>query len=481
MGTTHQHRTGPRNSSLLPHLFPCLLVLLLPRLPLSRSASASASAVTHLPGFHGRLPFHLETGYVGVEEETGAELFYYFVESERSPGTDPVILWMEGGPRCSGFSGLVFEVGPLNFIIAPYNGSLPQLVCNPYSWSKIASIIFLDSPVGTGFSYARDPKAYDVGDISSSSQVVTFLNKWFSDHPSYISNPFYIGGSSYAGKVIPVVAQYISEGNEQGKQREINLKGYIVGNPITGSDFVDFNSKIPYAHGVGIISDQLYETAIENCKGDYVTPRNRMCDEVLDTISSLISEIDEGYILYDKCVRAAPKPVNRDVLRDRLLSEEGVQIEPSPPPTINCFSYRYYLSNIWANDNKTRDALRIKKGTIGEWVRCIKGFPYTYDVPSSIEYHVNLISRGYRALVISGDHDIVVPFLGTQAWIRSLNLSIVDDWRAWHVDGQSAGFTIAYANHMTFATLKGAGHSSVEYRPKQAFAMAERWLDGNPL
>nr|XP_045083446.1 serine carboxypeptidase-like 16 [Aegilops tauschii subsp. strangulata] len=105
------------------------------------------------------------------------------------------------------------KLRPMNFVLAPYNGSLPQLVYNPYSWSKIASIIFLDSPVGSGFSYARDPKVYDVGDMSSSLQAVTFLKKWFSDHPRYVSNPFYLGGSSYAGKMIPVIAQYISEGN----------------------------------------------------------------------------------------------------------------------------------------------------------------------------------------------------------------------------------------------------------------------------
>jgi hypothetical protein len=40
----------------------------------------------------------------------------------------------------------------------------------------------------------------------------------------------------------------------------------------------------------------------------------------------------------------------------------------------------------------------------------------------------------------SGDHDLLVPHLGTQAWVRSLNFSIVDDWRAWHLGGQSAGW-----------------------------------------
>jgi serine carboxypeptidase-like clade 1 len=48
---------------------------------------------------------------VGVEEETGTELFYYFVESERSPRSDVVLLWLSGGPRCSVFSGFVYEIG----------------------------------------------------------------------------------------------------------------------------------------------------------------------------------------------------------------------------------------------------------------------------------------------------------------------------------------------------------------------------------
>ncbi|KAM0841549.1 hypothetical protein ACQ4PT_058973 [Festuca glaucescens] len=90
---------------LLLHLVPAVLLLLL-------SSSASASTVViHLPGFDGPLPFYLETGYMGVEEETGTELFYYFVESERSVSTDPLILWLTGGPRCTVFSRLAFEVG----------------------------------------------------------------------------------------------------------------------------------------------------------------------------------------------------------------------------------------------------------------------------------------------------------------------------------------------------------------------------------
>ena len=74
---------------------------------------------------------------MGVEEETGAELFYYFVESERSPGTDPVLVWLTGGPRCSAFSGLAYEIGPINFVLQPYDGTLPRLVYSPDSWTRV--------------------------------------------------------------------------------------------------------------------------------------------------------------------------------------------------------------------------------------------------------------------------------------------------------------------------------------------------------
>jgi carboxypeptidase C (cathepsin A) len=60
--------------------------------------------------------------YVEVDEEHGARLFYYFIESERNPAEDPLILWITGGPGCSALSGLLFEIGQLinnnNYIIS---------------------------------------------------------------------------------------------------------------------------------------------------------------------------------------------------------------------------------------------------------------------------------------------------------------------------------------------------------------------------
>ncbi|XP_006663394.1 serine carboxypeptidase-like 7 isoform X2 [Oryza brachyantha] len=448
-------------------------------------STSKPTYVTSLPGLDGPLPSRLETGYVTVDEENGAELFYYFVESEGDPRRDPVLLWLTGGDRCSVLSGLVFEIGPVELVREPYDGvSLPRLRRNPSSWTKVASILFVDSPVGAGFSFSRDPSGYDVGDISASLQLVKFLRKWFSEHEDYLANPFYVGGGSYAGKLVPFITQKISEGIEAGVRPTINLKGYTVGSPLTG-DSSDFDSRVPYCHGVGIISDQLYKTIMLHChRKGYSKPRSLICSKAMSQFNKLFDEISAPHILYSKCIAVSPGPSNaRTTSGRKILKEEvGLLQNPPPRPAIECVEYTHYLLYFWVNNNATLETLGIKKGTVNEWVRCHQGdLPYDEDIENSIKYHRNVVSQDYRALVYSGDHDAVVPFLSTQAWVRSLTDLVVDDWRAWHLDGQSAGFTITYGNNVTFTTVKSGGHTVPEYQPERCFAMFSRWISNRPL
>ncbi|KAM3688492.1 hypothetical protein ACB094_10G155700 [Castanea mollissima] len=408
-----------------------MLVLLLLLLQDCPQIAFSGSIVKFLPGFQGPLPFELETGYVGVGESEEVQLFYYFVKSESNPKEDPLVLWLTGGPGCSAWSGLVFEIGPLNFKVEEYNGSLPKLVINPYSWTKVSSMIFVDSPVGTGFSYAKNWIAAQSDDFKQVDQLHQFLIRWLIDHPEFVANPIYIAGDSYSGIPVPILVQQISTGNEGGIEPLINLQGYLLGNPVTDQSS-DGNSAIPYAHGLGLISDELYESLKKTCGGEFVSinPENAEC----------MQYVQEFYE-----------------------------------------SYGYLLSRYWANDDDVRKALHIRQGSIGQWQRCKFGLYYTPNAASSFVYHVNLSTKGYRSLIYSGDHDITVPFLGTQAWIRSLNYSIVDDWRSWKVQGQVAGYTRTYSNKMTFATVKGGGHTAPEYKPKECFTMFKRWTSHEPL
>ncbi|KAK1290671.1 Serine carboxypeptidase-like 2 [Acorus calamus] len=145
------------------------------------------------------------------------------------------------------------------------------------------------------------------------------------------------------------------------------------------------------------------------------------------------------------------------------------------------YSYGFMLSYYWANDETVREALYIKKGTVKEWIRCNKRDDYVQDISNSLPYHFNVTTRGYRALIYGGDHDMQLPHLATQAAIRSLNYSIIDQWRPFIIDGQVAGFTRSYANNLTFALVKGGGHTCPETQPKESCAMFERWISHDPL
>ncbi|KAH9755859.1 serine carboxypeptidase-like 18 [Citrus sinensis] len=342
----------------------CFSLLLL--LQLCMQPAASHSTVKFLPGFQGPLPFELETGYVGVGESEEAQLFYYFVKSEKNPKEDPLLLWLTGGPGCSAFSGLAYEIGPVNFNTVEYNGSLPTLRLNPYSWTKEASILFVDSPVGTGFSYARTPHASQTGDFKQVHHLDQFLRKWLMDHPEFISNPFYVGGDSYSGITVPALVQRISNENEEDIKPLINLQGYILGNPRTDM-VVEQNSQIPFAHGMGLISNELYESLKITCGGEYVNvdPNNKDCLNDIQTFSKLTSGVEKSHILEPHCQFFSPKPRassrNRRSLNVNEQSQEFLDPEPTFPP-IGCRSYGYLLARYWDNDHNVRKALHVRQG-----------------------------------------------------------------------------------------------------------------------
>ncbi|CAN1324083.1 Serine carboxypeptidase-like 7 [Linum perenne] len=460
-----------------------LLLLLLLLLPLS---SASSHVVKHLPGFDGALPFHFETGYVGVGESEDVQLFYYFVKSQGNPVTDPLMLWLTGGPGCSALSGLIHEIGPVHFRLVEYNGSLPTLILNTDAWTQAASIIFVDLPVLTGFSYAKTNVASLSSDNIEIHQAVEFLHKWLVEHEEFRWNPFYIGGDSYAGIPIPGAALLIANGRRTVISWLFCVKGYLVGNG-RANPTIENNSRIKFAHGMALISDELYESLRRSCGGEYynVDPSNSECLQYVGDFDKCTSGLEGAHILLPKCTYASPKPKTHKNTTTKPV-QELLQLEADPPPTLGCPTFAYLLSKYWANDEAVQAALQVRKGTIGTWERCSSRLPYTEDVPTSTEFHMQLAKKGYRSLIYSGDHDLMVPYVGTMEWIKSMNFRIVEEWRPWLLNNQVAGYTRIYShpagsNLMTFATVKGGGHTAPEYKPPECFAMFQRWITEEPL
>uniref|UniRef100_A0A1J3J3K6 Serine carboxypeptidase-like 12 n=1 Tax=Noccaea caerulescens TaxID=107243 RepID=A0A1J3J3K6_NOCCA len=248
---------------------------------------------------------------------------------------------------------------------------MSSLVSTTYSWTKLANILFLDQPVGVGFSYKRTPNIDKTSDTIEVVRIYEFLQKWLSQHPEFYPNPFYVAGDSYSGKIIPAIVQEISRGNYICCKPPINLQGYVLGNPITNLDD-EKNYRIPYAHGMALISDELFESMKRICKGKYVNvdSRNTECLKLIEN--------------YEKCI-------NKLFIYDVLLPNCD---ETSP----GCFAYKYTLLSYWANDERVREALQISKGSIGQWERC--GFiPYDMDIESPVSYHMSNSVSGYRSLI----------------------------------------------------------------------------------
>nr|XP_043626932.1 serine carboxypeptidase-like 13 isoform X2 [Erigeron canadensis] len=443
------------------------MLLLVFLLIVSLDVIESQFRVKSLPGFDGDLPFTLETGYIGVGDLDDVQLFYYFIESEGNPKEDPLMLWLTGGPGCSALSGLLFEIGPFTFDYAKSTLENPILEINPYSWTKAASIIFLDQPAGSGFSYARSPHAYITNDTMSAMHAYNFLKKWLVDHPKFLNNALYLGGDSYMGIVLPMIVQEIYNGNKDKEGMKINLKGYILGNPITDTSG-DYNAKIPFAHRMALLSDAIYK-----CIGQIYKPH--ILEPQCETTNAL------KYDLFRRVLRAL------DNTSGNILGLPEVQIQ-------GCRDDNYLYSCAWANRRDVREAFHISEEFSDiEWVRCNEtllfnygeeAISYTHNVLSTVDYHRRFADKTCRALIYSGDHDMIVPYLGTLKWIQSLNLSVLNDWRPWFVDKQVAGYMIKYSKddyNLTFATVKGGGHTAPEYKPKECLTMLMRWFVNDTL
>ena len=136
----------------------CAIVLL--SAVLARAEVASHE-ITSLPGWNGKLPSRHFSGFFpttinGSSGSSDGMLHYYLTLSESKPETDPLVVWLQGGPGCSSLFGMLYENGQLHFSGDTDKSGLPTLAVNPFAWTKVANMLFLEQPVGVGFSYCSN-------------------------------------------------------------------------------------------------------------------------------------------------------------------------------------------------------------------------------------------------------------------------------------------------------------------------------------
>lgn len=424
--------------------------------------------VSNLPGQAFDVSFAHYSGYVTVNEESGRALFYWFVEAVDDPSSKPLVLWLNGGPGCSSIAyGMAEEIGPFHI---EKDGK--TLYLNPYAWNQVANVLFLDSPVGVGFSYSNTSSdLLNNGDKRTASDSLTFLLNWFERFPQYKGRDFYLTGESYAGHYVPQLSQAIVRYNSAKKEKTINLKGYMVGNALT-DDYHDHLGLFEFMWSAGMISDQTYKKLNLFCDFQPFIHSSEKCDKVLDIASEELGNIDPYSIFTPPCT-ANFSSSNRLLKRRHVVGHIGRTYDP-------CTEKH---SVVYFNQPEVQKALHVLPANApSKWDTCSDLVNENWkDSPTSVlNVYRELIHSGLRIWIFSGDTDSVIPVTSTRYSINALKLPTVSPWQAWYDDGQVGGWTQGYAG-LTFVTVRGAGHEVPLHKPKQAFTLFKSFLSGNSM
>lgn len=84
---------------------------------------------------------------IEVDAAAHGNLFFWHAQNNHIDAKQRTVIWLNGGPGCSSMDGALMEVGPYRM------KDDKNLEKNPGSWHEFANLLFVDQPVGTGFSY----------------------------------------------------------------------------------------------------------------------------------------------------------------------------------------------------------------------------------------------------------------------------------------------------------------------------------------
>lgn len=449
-----------------------LLVCLLAMFQPVCRAYYAPDEVSVLPGMSFKPNFRQWSGY--LQARHGKFLHYWFVTSQREPHTDPLVLWLNGGPGCSSLDGFLSENGPFHV-----HNDGATLYENPFSWNKVANVLYLESPAGVGYSYSDD-KNYRTDDDQVAEDNYKALLSFFAKFPAFTQNDFFIFGESYGGIYVPTLSLRVATG-----PATFNFKGFGVGNGLSSFQFND-QALIYFGYYHGLFGEELWYDLNINCcdKGicDFYNSTSESCRQFVNVAFSIVyaSGLNE-YSLYLDCEggrrfhRAYDLAMNHLFKNHRKnfpsLQFSGGKLH-SVPPCINSSA-----QTNWLNRGDVRKALHIPD-TLPLWDICsdIVGYRYTMLYETMKEVYLKLLSLGLRALVYNGDTDMACNFLGDQWFVEDLGLQRTSSYLSWIQDNQVAGFYQQFGN-LTFLTVKGAGHMVPQWAPGPALHMFQSFLN----
>lgn len=440
--------------------------------------------VTELPGLKDTLTFNQFSGYLNLPG-TKKQIHYWFVEAEEDAVNAPLVFWTNGGPGCSGLIGFLTEQGPFR------PDSQGNLQMNDWRWNKIANMVFLEQPVGVGFSYSDNSDDYKIGDSQAAKDNLQTILQFLIKFPQYSKVPLFITSESYGGHYMPTLAYQIVKYNEQQDDAtKLNFKGFAVGNPYTDY-YSGVGAEMETYWGKQLLPKPTWDKYVANgCLEVANQLNNSICTTFILDFMKKIGNLNPYALDYPVCVS------QQQIWTTRMLYESSKMYNSEFSDAFFALRNSYepcednYAAD-YLNDPDVKKALHVKSSI--EWEECSRTVKYEYvDKMLPMEHYYNellnsLSDKDLRIMVYSGDDDSVCGTIGTQKWLWSLGFPVKKDeyWKVWKVDGQTAGyisqFDTPFSNEprLTFATVHFAGHEVPTYKPKESFILFEAYLNND--
>jgi len=360
---------------------------------------------------------------------------------------------MTGGPGCSSELAVFYEQGP--YRIAD-DGTVS---INKYAWNSVSNLIFVDQPVGTGFSYADNADDYVTSETQVAEDMYQFLQGFFKQYPQYQGLDFYVTGESYAGHYVPAVSNRIFNANlnKEGPYT-IPLKGFGIGNGLV-DPVLQYADYAPFSYANKLIDLSTYQyinnTMVPACQQAIKDGSS----DAVDTCNQIFGEIQSvagNFNVYDIRKQCTYQPLCYNF--DPLITLMG---ESSITTALGVSS-----KATWSTCDST-----VYADLQGDWVlNCEKYIP-------------PMLNAGIRGLVYSGKEDFICNWYGGRHWVRAMPWdgqtsmdTKIDTLTNWMVDGQVAG-QYATEGVLTFLAVDNAGHMVPMDQPANALQMISTFLN----
>ncbi|KAL8949071.1 MAG: hypothetical protein Q9222_004796 [Ikaeria aurantiellina] len=400
----------------------------------------------------------------GICETT--QVWFWFFEARSNPTTAPLATWFNGGPGCSSMIGLFQENGPCHFV----NGaSTPSL--NQYSWNSYANMLYIDQPIGVGFSYGTDSVT---STVTAAPYVWKLLQAFYTQFPQYENRDFGIFTESYGGHYGPEFADYFEQQNAaiaSGSVTGHNIKLVALGvnngwfdAQLQEKAYVDYSYSNSYKP---FITAQMHTT--------YLNTYNTKCLPALQSCASSGSNsacTNSDSVCYNSIEGPLSQSADFDVYDIRAPSKD-----PNPPET-----YVNYLKS---------SAVTKAIGAQSTYQECpnapYQKFASTGDNSRSFLTQLSdVVQTGaVQTVVWAGDADWICNWFGNQAAAEAVTYSGQSDFKAkalesYNVGGKQAG-TFKSVGKLSFARVFGAGHEVPFYQPEAALQVFRQTMQGRAL